>query len=271
MHNLIVAIIFLCLSACSEKTDYSTPAQSQIDDYSTKLQKCIEEKKLMQASAKDSDNDAVIKDIAHENTAGDAKSSTSQSLRSPPIIENVAKLEPVDGDMIIGDNSHAQVIFIEYFSPTCPHCAYYNKEILPQIKQKYVDTNKITYIVREFIGNKLDLDAAILARCANSKEGFFKFVDVLLAQQDNWSTNKNYRETLTNIGQLGGISAERYQECLSNEKLSAALLANTKLAATSPKFVGTPAFFINGVQFTGRYSVDGISRAIEQALNAGVK
>ena len=85
-------------------------------------------------------------------------------------------------------------MFIEYFSPTGPHCTDYKKEVLPKIKEnKFI---LIKYVVREFIGNKQDFDAAILARCTNNKESFFKFVNVLLEQQDSWSVNRNYPEIL---------------------------------------------------------------------------
>jgi protein-disulfide isomerase len=288
MLNLCAVIIFLCLSSCSDKPEYSTPAQSQINDYTAKLKKCKEEKSQavpliastveadkattntnvqasVQINVQENDNNPKLDDQQVPETTSLAPTAQEESSKESVIVTR-NKFEPTADDMIIGDNTEAPVVFVEYFSPTCPHCAYYKKEVLPKIKEKYIDTNKIIYVVREFIGNKQDFDAAILARCANNKESFFKFVNVLLEQQDSWSVNRNYREILTSIGQLGGVSPERYKECLNDEKLADILIANTKLAATSPKFIGTPAFFINGVQFTEPYTADAISRAIEHAL-----
>ena len=287
MLNLCAVIIFLCLSSCSDKPEYSTPAQSQINDYTAKLKKCKEEKSQatppstsvveadknttntnvqasVQTNVQENGNNQLNDQQAPETTS--LAPTTQEEPPKESVIVTRNKFEPTADDMIIGDNTKAPVVFVEYFSPTCPHCAYYKKEVLPKIKEKYIDTNKIIYVVREFIGNKQDFDAAILARCANNKESFFKFVNVLLEQQDSWSVNRNYREILTSIGQLGGVSPERYKECLNDEKLADILIGNTKLAATSPKFIGTPAFFINGVQFTEPYTADAISRAIEQAL-----
>ncbi|WP_316354732.1 DsbA family protein [Candidatus Trichorickettsia mobilis] len=289
MLNLCAAIIFLCLSSCSDKPEYSTPAQSQINDYTAKLKQCKEEKSQavsssapaveadkttintnnaqasVQTDVQENDNNPKLDGQQVPETTSLATTAQEESPKESVIVTR-NKFEPTDDDMIIGDNTKAPVVFVEYFSPTCPHCAYYKKEVLPKIKEQYIDTNKIIYVVREFIGNKQDFDAAILARCANNKESFFKFVSVLLEQQDSWSVNRNYREILTSIGQLGGVSPERYKECLNNEKLADILIANTKIAATSPKFIGTPAFFINGVQFTEPYTADAISRAIEHAL-----
>ncbi len=121
-------------------------------------------------------------------------------------------------DIVLG-NQNSNVVFIEYFSPTCPHCVYYHKKTFPLIKKKYIDTNKITYVNREFIGNKQDLDATILARCAGNEKSYHKFIDVLLSQQRNWAYSKNYREILTNIGTLGGINRPKIRSCLNNQDM----------------------------------------------------
>ena len=74
-------------------------------------------------------------------------------------------------------------------------------------------------------------------------------------QQNNWAFSKNYREILTNIGSLGGVSPENFSGCLNDQDKIKTLMENTKLAASLPKFVGTPSFFINGKQFTERYTL----------------
>ena len=80
-----------------------------------------------------------------------------------------------------------------------------------------------------------------------------------------------YREMLTNIGKLGGISAESYENCLNNERILDTLMSNSKFVMTSPRFIGTPAFFINGVQFTKPFSIDLLSGAIEDAIRSDSK
>ena len=110
------------------------------------------------------------------------------------------------------------------------------------------------------------MDAAILARCLKDKESFFKYTNVILVQQESWSLSNKYREILTNIGQLGGLGPERYSECLNDNKLIEQLINNTRVAAKSPKFMGTPAFFVNGQQLEGAYSYEEISKVINQKL-----
>lgn len=169
-------------------------------------------------------------------------------------------------DIVLGDKD-SKVVVIEYFSPTCVHCASYHSNIFPEIKQKYIDTNKIAYVIREFIATKQDLDASILGRCKGDTESFMKFQNVILQQQDKWAYSSKYRELLTDIGQLGGVSAEDYKKCLSDDKIAETLMANTNLVAKMPKFMGTPALFVNGMPLDlGRNVIDNISVAVEKAL-----
>jgi protein-disulfide isomerase len=48
------------------------------------------------------------------------------------------------------------------------------------------------------------------------------------------------------------------------------LLANTKLVADFPHFLGTPSFFVNGKLITTGYSVETISKVIDEALKNSV-
>lgn len=174
-----------------------------------------------------------------------------------------------ENDVVLG-NKNSKVVLMEYYSPTCPHCAQYHKTIFLELKKKYIDTNKIAYVIREFIGSKLDLDAAVLQRCENIPENigrFLKFQDIILEQQDKWSSNNNYKEMLTAIGQVGGITPEMYEKCLNDDKIIKVLGANSILASRSPNFKGTPAFFINGNPINGGYSLVNISQLLDKALN----
>jgi protein-disulfide isomerase len=240
--SLSFAILILFIIGCSEKAEDESPAKGQIGVYSKKLEDCKESvanKKLQQ------------KEIVKQQ-----------------IFERGYKAEP--DDIVLGDSS-ANLVFVEYFSPTCPHCVNYHKNIFPLIKENFVDTGKIQYIMREFIGNKQDLDATILARCAKDQDMYFKFIDIILNKQDNWMYSKNYREILTNIGTMGGISAEQYAKCLNDESQIRNLIENTKLAAKDQRFIGTPSFFINGKIFTKPYTVEELSQAINAALGSDEK
>ena len=177
----------------------------------------------------------------------------------------------IHSDDIVLGNRNSSVVLIEYSSLTCPHCAYFHKDVYPELKKKYIDTGKIAYVLREFVSNTQDLDGAILARCLDDKDDPLKLLNVLYAQQDNWAFNKNYREILENIGQLAGISRAKYGECLARTELVQMLANNSRSITFYKGFVGTPAFVINGEMHKGIYDEATIAAALDKALESVAK
>ncbi|PZO77774.1 MAG: disulfide bond formation protein DsbA, partial [Micavibrio aeruginosavorus] len=47
-------------------------------------------------------------------------------------------------------NADAPIKIIEYASMTCGHCAHFHNDVLPALKEKYVDTGKVFIEFREF-------------------------------------------------------------------------------------------------------------------------
>src|SRR5262249_22532630 len=80
----------------------------------------------------------------------------------------------------------APVKVYEYASMTCPHCARFEKDVFPKIKQKYIDTGKVLWTLREFPLDPRAAGAFMLARCAGPDK-YYAMIDVYFAQQDNWA------------------------------------------------------------------------------------
>jgi protein-disulfide isomerase len=80
---------------------------------------------------------------------------------------DVAKLMAPDGlaDKVLG-SPMAKVTLIEYASPTCPHCAFFATQVLPDFRKQYVDTGKVKFIMRPFVRNVLDAVVFLLAEAA---------------------------------------------------------------------------------------------------------
>lgn len=181
------------------------------------------------------------------------------------LVKQDAMFDIREDDIALG-NPDATVTIIQYSSPTCPHCAAYHKDVFPALKEKYIDSGKIRYVIREFISNKQDLDASLLARCAGTSEKFLTFMGVLYSRQDAWSFNKKYRDILTNIGQLGGINPDKFASCLENKAKIEPILASSKVLSSRTDFEGTPTFFINQTKYKGAYTIDELSAEIDKLL-----
>lgn len=237
--SVLLLLTTFSLTACSKPQDFSTPAQSHINEYRLQAKQC---------------KAAVKKEVV----------TSVPEIKAEPKPDNNTLFAINENDVALG-NPEASVVVIEYASPTCAHCAFFNKTIYPELKKNYIDTGKISYALRLFVATKQDLDAGILTLCG-SKTIFYKLVDVLFDRQESWAFNSNYRDILTNIGQLSSIAPEQYAACLGDTNFSDILINQSRAAGRVPGFIGTPTFIINGVLFTQAYTYENLSAAIEAAL-----
>lgn len=198
-----------------------------------------------------------------------ATSGAVRALEAPALGRLVAQSDEPQispDDRILG-KADAPVTIFEYASLTCPHCAAFEKEILPKIKTDWIDTGKAKLVYRDFPLDASALKAAIVARCA-PPERFYGFIDILFAQQASWGISPDPVPGITRIAKLGGMSEDQVQACLKNDALQNKILAGRLAGEKDYKVESTPTFFINGKTIVGVYP-DQIFGALEAAAPKG--
>jgi protein-disulfide isomerase len=185
--------------------------------------------------------------------------------KAASVTRSNAKIEQSD---IVFGNPEAEIVVVEYFAPGCVHCSEYHANIFPQIKRKYIDTGRIAYVMREFVGSRQDLEASLLARCTADKNSYLNIMRQILTTQDAWVWYQDYRKRLIDIGIKHNISAEQYELCRQDESKTRILINNAKRAVSDPDFPGTPSFYINGAFVEGGYG--NLPLAIEHNLTREV-
>lgn len=158
----------------------------------------------------------------------------------------------------------APVTIIEYMSMTCPHCAAFHNQTFEAIKEKYVDTGKVRFILREFPLDNKAVAAIMLARCAPEGQ-YFPFVSALFKSQMTWATAQDARAALLQMSKLAGFTQESFQACLTNQKLLDDVLKVRETGGKEFSVQSTPTFFINGQRYSGGMSVEEMSAIIDAA------
>ena len=157
---------------------------------------------------------------------------------------DILSIEEAMQDRVIG-NAEAPITIIEYASLTCPHCATFHAETLPQIKKEWIETGKAKLIYRDFPLDKYAASAAMIARCA-PEDKYFIFLNAFFAQQKNWSRADDPVTVLTQLAGLGGMSKDDVDACLANEELQDAILQMRLDGQMEYGINSTPSFVING-------------------------
>jgi protein-disulfide isomerase len=151
---------------------------------------------------------------------------------------------------------------IEYGSLTCPHCAVFSKDTLPQLKKEYVDTGKVRYIFREFSRNTLDVAGFVLARCLGDDKAFAAD-ELLFAEQDKWAFVDKPLEPLIAAMRPTGMTKDQATACLNNQKLADGVVAISKRANDEIKLTGTPTFVIDGKVYGGELTLDQLKAILD--------
>jgi len=165
-------------------------------------------------------------------------------------------------DFVLGKATAPNTV-IEYSSLTCPHCARFHANVLPDLKSKHIDTGQVRYIIREFPLDNLAFAAAMLARCTGG-EKFFPFIDVLYAKQQEWAFGEGDPvPRLFKIAKQAGFTKESFEKCLRDQKLLDGISAIRKTANEKFGVNSTPTLFVNGKLVKGAGKVEDLERHME--------
>ena len=178
-----------------------------------------------------------------------------------PIDSPLAKAQ--DGDMVLGD-ADAPITLIEYASLSCPHCAKFQKDVLPQIKADYIDTGKVKLVSRDFPLNKPAADAALFAHCISPMR-FFNVIDLLFKTQDQWLVQDHIGQ-LAQIAATAGMDRATFDACLADKAALEKIVTARKAGQDAFAIDATPTFIINGIKLTGEQQYPKLKELFDELL-----
>lgn len=184
---------------------------------------------------------------------------------SPARAADVPQLQP--GDRVLG-KADAPIVIFEYFSLTCPHCAAFDQETLPEVKKNWIDTGKAKLVYRDFPLDQEALFAAAVARCLPPQR-YPGFIDVVFANQRDWAAASDYKAALAKLAKIAGMSQADFDACTGNKKLSDDILAAEYDAQKRYGINSTPTFFVNGKKVVGDLPYSDFVKSFSSSAAAG--
>ncbi|MGH6903817.1 MAG: DsbA family protein, partial [Geminicoccaceae bacterium] len=177
----------------------------------------------------------------------------------PLVLTESSAAEPQE--QILGD-PQAPVTIIEYASLTCPHCAQFHTEVLPELKERYIAPGKVRLIYRDFPLDQRALSAAVLAHCA-APDRYFSFLDVLFQTQASWAQADDHIAALKRLGKLGGLSEEQMNACLADQELTDGILRIRLEGQNQHDISSTPTLIIDGKTYAGARDIEELGAVID--------
>jgi protein-disulfide isomerase len=170
------------------------------------------------------------------------------------------------GDAWLGPES-AKVTIIEYASLTCSHCAHFHETTFPELKKRYIEPGQVRFTLREFPLDPLATAGFMIAR-ADGGARYYPITDLLFDTQKSWAFVQKPLDALTQILKQAGITQERIEAILKDQKLYEAINTVKNRGMEVFKIDSTPTFFVNGRRVPGAVSMDELEKIIKPMLGA---
>ena len=164
-------------------------------------------------------------------------------------------------DRVLG-SADAPVTIIEYSSFTCPHCADFHADVLPDLKREYIDPGLVRLVFRDFPLDGWALRAGMLARCAPESQ-YFALIDTLFSSQQQWVRAEDPMEALSRIGRLAGIGQADFDACMVDEDLANRIVELRLQGQERYEVDATPTFIINGETVSGARSFESFAEILD--------
>ncbi len=165
-------------------------------------------------------------------------------------------------------NPQAPIKLVEYGSLSCSHCAEFSEQGSAALRDEFVASGRVSYEMRNFVRDPLDLTASLLTRCG-APESYFALTEQAFANQAAMFQKaqgageaayaaamaqpdaKRYA-ALADLAGLSeffaarGIARDQAAACLAKVGEAQALAKRTQEQGAEFKIEGTPTFLVNG-------------------------
>jgi protein-disulfide isomerase len=181
------------------------------------------------------------------------------TVSAQPAAQHAAQAVRPD-DHVTGSVS-APLVMVEYASFACPHCAHFQTEAWPTIREEFVDTGLVRYVFRPMMTAPPQIAGIgiILAECV-ADDRYFQAVDLLFAEQatifEAARAHQPVGAVYGDIAAAFSVSPTEFDTCL-RDPASTALVNAAGHQAETDGIHGTPSFIIGGKVLTVTTMPDG--------------
>jgi protein-disulfide isomerase len=185
-------------------------------------------------------------------------------------------------------NPNAPVKLVEYGSLSCPHCAEFEEQGAPRLRDTYVKSGQVSWEFRTYLLFPSDPGVSMLVHC-QGESAAFPLIEQLYADQRDWmgriqSLPREQLEALQGMPpkeaagflvraagldeffRQRGMPSSRIQSCLADPS-GAELLSAIKRRGDEEGVNGTPSFFINGKMYDGPANWAGLEPELRGAIS----
>ncbi len=160
-------------------------------------------------------------------------------------------------------NPAAAATVIECFSLTCPHCANFAQQTLPDLKIRWIATGKLRWVFYDLPTDGIALQAAMVARYL-PPDRYEPFINALFATQDRWAygAGGDAQNALWNTASQSGMDRAAFEKAIADTDLRDWIVGRAVDAEKRWSVDATPSFLVNGKLYTGDMSATEFAKVL---------
>lgn len=157
----------------------------------------------------------------------------------------------------------APVLMVEYCAMWAVHCLNQHRNVMPELKRRYIDTKLVLYIYRDIPTSKSGIETHMLAACLGEDDR----VRFLAGLYERVDSVKTWEDQPRAAALRVGMSPQAMEQCLADARLRADVLTLYKrLSRIGVRAI--PTYYINSERIEGGWPLDKMVQKIEAQLAA---
>jgi len=150
---------------------------------------------------------------------------------------------------------------------TCPHCASFHNKIFANLKDEYIDKEKVKFEHHSFPLDLAALNAEKILRCPPTTEISFQLLSEIYKKQNKWAVGSDINiinEAIMKIGLDFNLDKSKMKICLSDEKVQEEILNERIEAQKNYKISSTPTIYINEKKYEGKHEYKEFKKKLDK-------
>jgi protein-disulfide isomerase len=206
------------------------------------------------------------------NESGGTPSGEAIANVAPPAGQTWSQMVRATDEGFIMGNPAAPLKVVEYGSYTCSHCAEFSVASHQEMVSEFIDTGRVSFELRPFIRDPLDLMLAATTTCVGPERFFPLSENIWAGFEEVLSGAQAAPNAAQNIAALPeaqrfsslatawgvdrffaarGLPTAELNRCLGNVEAMGQLEQRTRAASERWEIAGTPTFLLNDTVMEG--------------------
>jgi protein-disulfide isomerase len=147
-------------------------------------------------------------------------------------LDDMSKLVSLAQGITKGDEK-APITIVEFGDYSCPSCAGFSLQVVPEVFKQLVETGKAKYVFYDFPLVSIhphSFLAARAGRCADDQGKFWEYQDAAYRAQNSWALKTgDVTGDLTGFADQIGLDVGAFKQCLNSDAHADVVSANLQL------------------------------------------